>query len=91
VLFSAVLADDTAMSQVRADQRVQTSTNRRLSGDIELLFSSNIAPRFEDTEHKEICLSDLSGQKVGGTQNAKHLNKRGRIYRPDLILYSQPR
>jgi hypothetical protein len=30
---------------------------------IELLLSLNIAPRFEDTEHKETCLPDLSGQK----------------------------
>jgi hypothetical protein len=30
---------------------------------IELLLSSNIAPRFKDTEHKETCLPDLSGQK----------------------------
>jgi hypothetical protein len=27
-------------------------------------LSLNIAPRFEDTEHKDTCLLDLSGQKV---------------------------
>jgi hypothetical protein len=48
---------------------------------IELLLSSNIAPRFQNTEHKESCPPDLSGQKWD-IQNAKHLNKRGRIYRP---------
>jgi hypothetical protein len=31
---------------------------------------------------------DLSGQKVGRTQNAKHLNKRGGIYSFYLISYS---
>jgi hypothetical protein len=30
---------------------------------IELLLSSNITPSFEDTEYKETCLPDLSGQK----------------------------
>ena len=30
---------------------------------IELLLSVNIAPSFEDTEPKETCLPDLSGQK----------------------------
>jgi hypothetical protein len=30
---------------------------------IELLISSNIAPRFEDIEHKETYLPNLSGQK----------------------------
>jgi hypothetical protein len=29
---------------------------------IELPLSSNIALRFEDAEHKETCLPDLSGQ-----------------------------
>ena len=43
---------------------------------IELLLSSNIALRFEDIEHKETYVPSLSGQKGGGTQNAKRLNKR---------------
>jgi len=30
---------------------------------IELLLSSNITLKFEDTEYKETCLPDLSGQK----------------------------
>jgi len=30
---------------------------------IEPLLSSNIAPRFKDTGHKETCLPDLFGQK----------------------------
>ena len=30
---------------------------------IELLLSPNIALRFEDAEHKETCIPDLSGQK----------------------------
>jgi hypothetical protein len=37
---------------------------------IELLSNSNIAPKFENTEHKETCRPDLSGPKVGGIQNA---------------------
>jgi hypothetical protein len=32
---------------------------------IELLLISNIAPKFEDTEHKETCLPSLSGPKGG--------------------------
>jgi hypothetical protein len=39
---------------------------------IELLLSSNIAPRFEDTEHKETYTPSFSGPK-GGTQNAKRI------------------
>jgi hypothetical protein len=41
-----------------------------------------IAPRFEDIEHKETCLPDLS------RQNTKHLNKRGRIYRSTNTKFS---
>jgi hypothetical protein len=36
-----------------------TPGNRGYS--IELLLSSNIIPRFENTKYKEICLPDLSG------------------------------
>jgi hypothetical protein len=43
---------------------------------------------FENTEHKETSLPDLSGQKVGDIQNAKHCNKRGRIYRPCIHNYA---
>jgi hypothetical protein len=58
--------------------------------DIELLLSSNITLKFKDTEHKETCLPDLSGQKWL-VYKMPYLNKRGRIYRPYLILYSQLR
>lgn len=30
---------------------------------IELLFSSNLIPRFQNTKYEEICLLDLSGQR----------------------------
>jgi hypothetical protein len=58
---------------------------------IELLLSSNIAPRFKDIEYKETCLPGLSGQKWEVHKMPKHLNKRGRVYRYYLILYLQPR
>jgi hypothetical protein len=45
--------------------------------------------KFEDTEHKETCLPDLSGQQWE-VHEMTHLNKRGRIYRPYQILYLQP-
>jgi hypothetical protein len=46
---------------------------------MELLLHLSIAPRYKDIEHKKTCLPDLSGQS-GSTQNAKHSNKRERIY-----------
>jgi len=57
---------------------------------IELLLSSNITLKFEDTEYKETCLPDLSGQKWE-VHKMPLLNKRGRIYPPYLILYLQLR
>ena len=52
-----------------------------------LLLGENVPPKFEDIEHKETCLPGLSGQRWE-MHKMPHLNKRGRIYRPYLILYS---
>ena len=49
---------------------------------IELLISSNIAPRFEDIEHKETCLPDLSLISEEGFIALTYST---------VMLYSQPR
>jgi hypothetical protein len=58
---------------------------------MKVLLKKNMTLRFKDTKHKETCLPGFIRTKVGGTQNTKHLNKRGRIYHPYPILYSQSR
>ena len=58
---------------------------------VELQLSSNIAPRFEDTKHKETCLPDLSGQKWEVHKLPSILISEEGFIALTPILYSQPR
>jgi hypothetical protein len=59
----------------------------KFQGDsTKVLLRKNMFLSFKDMECKENCMPSLSGQ-TRSTQNAKHLNKGGRIYHDYLILY----